>query len=71
MTLKVINWHFLIVCFKADVDLTKLFLLKSAMFHSIRLPFDAEVDEIFLNVIYYVCSKHQIYDGDFDNYLSM
>ena len=39
------------------------------MFHSIRLPFDAEVDEIFLNVIYYVCSKHQIYDGDFDNYL--
>ena len=30
------------------------FLWKSAIFHSIKLPFDAEVDEIFLNVIYYL-----------------
>ena len=28
------------------------FLWKSAIFHSIKLPFDAEVDEKFLNVIY-------------------
>ena len=40
------------------------------MFHSIKLPFDAEVDKIFLNVIYDVCSKHQIYDGDFVNYVN-
>ena len=30
----------------------KTFLWKSAIFHSIKLPFDAEVDEKFLNVIY-------------------
>jgi hypothetical protein len=29
-----------------DVDLTKI-----AIFHSSKLPFDAEVDEKFLNVI--------------------
>ena len=31
-----------------DLDLTKIY----AIFHSIMLPFDAEVDEKFLNVIY-------------------
>ena len=31
------------------------FLWKSAIFHSIKLPFDAKADEIFLNVIYYAC----------------
>ena len=35
----------------------KSFLWKSAIFHSIKLPFDAEVDEKFLNVIYCLCSK--------------
>ena len=30
---------------------------KSAIFHSIKLPFNAEVDEKFLNVIYYLHSK--------------
>ena len=32
----------------------QFFLWKSAIFHSIKLPFDAEVDEKFLNVIYYL-----------------
>ena len=36
---------------RADVDLTIFFLRKSAIFHSIKLPFDVEVDEKFLNVI--------------------
>ena len=52
LTLKVRNWHFSIDWFRADVDLTKKKLWKSAIFHSIKLPFDAEVDEKFLNVIY-------------------
>ena len=38
LTLKVRNWHFLIAWFRADVDLTKTFLWKSAIFHSIQLP---------------------------------
>ena len=39
--------------FRVDVDLTKnFFLRKSAIFHSIKLPFDAEVAEKFLNGIY-------------------
>ena len=32
----------------------KNFLWKSAIFHSIKLPFDAEVAEKILNVIYYL-----------------
>ena len=32
----------------------KIFLLKSAIYHSIKLPFDVEVAEKILNVIYYV-----------------
>ena len=42
---------------KIDVELIWNFLWKSAIFHSIKLPFDSEVDEKFLNVIY-VCSKY-------------
>ena len=42
LTLKVRNWHFSIAWFRADVDL---------IFYSIKLPFDAEVNEKFLNVI--------------------
>ena len=44
----------LIAWFRADVDLTKNFLWKSAIYHSIKLPFDAQVDKRFLNVIYYL-----------------
>ena len=55
LTLKVKNWHFLIAWFRADVDLTKKTLWKSAIFHLIK-PFDAEVDEKFLNFIY--CVHH-------------
>ena len=33
------------------VDLSKIFLWKSAIYHSIKLPFDAKVAEKFLNVI--------------------
>ena len=40
----------LITWFRADVDRTKK-LRKSAIFHLIKLPFDVEVDEKFLNVI--------------------
>jgi hypothetical protein len=47
-TLKVKNW------FRADIDQTWIFFYeKSVIFHSIKLSFDAEVDEKFLNVIYY------------------
>ena len=46
LTLKVRNWHFSIAWFRVDIDLTKI-----AIFHSIKLLFDAEVDEEFLNVI--------------------
>ena len=37
-------------------------LWKSAIFHSIKLPFDAEVDEKFLNVIYYTYTHAYLYD---------
>ena len=33
------------------VDLPNFFLWKSAIYHSIKLPFDAEGDEKFLNGI--------------------
>ena len=52
LTLKVRNWHSLIAWFRADVDLTKkTFLWKSAIFHSIKLPLDAEIDEKFLKML--------------------
>ena len=38
--------------FKTDVDLTKKNSWKSASYHSIKLPFDAEVAEKILN---YIC----------------
>ena len=34
----------------------KFFLWKSAIFHSIKPPFDAEVAEKFLNGIYWICA---------------
>ena len=37
--------------FRADVDLPKKFLWKSATFHPIKLPFDAEAAEKFLKGI--------------------
>ena len=49
LTLKVINWHFSIAWFRTYVDLSK-----SAIYHSIKLPFDVEVAEKSLNDIYYV-----------------
>jgi hypothetical protein len=36
---------------RADVDLTKKKFGKSAIYHSIKLPVDAEIDEKILNVI--------------------
>ena len=45
--LKVRNWLFSMAWFRVD----KKNLWKSAIFHSIKPPFDAEVDEKFLNVI--------------------
>ena len=36
----------------------RIFLWKSAIFHSIKPPFDAEVAEKFLNGIYYLSSKY-------------
>ena len=47
---------FLIAWFRADVNLTKFFLWKSAIYHSIMLPFDAEVAKKILNVIYWSLS---------------
>ena len=44
------NWH----DFSIQSALELKFYKKSAIFHSIKLPFDAEVDEKFSNVIYYV-----------------
>ena len=42
---------------------TKKFVLwKSAISHSIKLPFDAEVDENLLNVIYYLRTSRQSVD---------
>ena len=53
LTLKVRNCHFSIAWFRAEVDLTKKFVLwKSAIFHSIILPFDEQFAEKILNVIY-------------------
>ena len=40
--------------FRADVGLTKKNLGKSAIFHSIKLLIEAEVDDKFLNVIYWI-----------------
>ena len=55
LTLKVRNHHFLITWFKAEVELTKnLFYEKVLFFHSINLPFDVQVAEKILNVIYYI-----------------
>ena len=41
--------------------------MKSAIFHSIKLPFDAQVDKKFLNVIYYIpiCGTSFLLRGDF------
>ena len=51
LALKVRNCQFSITWFRADVDLPKIFFLwKSAIFHSIQLPFDAKVAEKILNV---------------------
>ena len=36
------------------------FLWKSAILHSIKPPFDAEVAEKFLNGIYYLSNNHKI-----------
>ena len=36
----------------------KFFFMKKCYFHLIKLPFDAEVDEKFLNVIYYLPSQN-------------
>ena len=52
MTLKVRSWHFSIAWFRADV--VWQFFFKSATFDSIKLPFDAEVGEKFLYVIYLI-----------------
>ena len=51
LTLKFRNWHFLITWFEVDVYLTKKDNQKLTMFHSIKLPFDVELDEKLLNVI--------------------
>ena len=54
MTLKVRNQDFLIATCQTYVDLPIFFFLwKSAIFHSIKLPFDAEVAEKILNGIYW------------------
>ena len=37
------------------------FLWKNAIFHTIKLPFDAEIDEKFLNVIYYILTKYVVF----------
>ena len=42
---------FSITQFRADVDLPKKKIWKNAIFHSIKLPFDAETAEKFLKVI--------------------
>ena len=39
--------------FRTFVDLPKCFLWKSDIYHSIKLPFDVEVAEKFLNGVYY------------------
>ena len=43
--------HFSLDEFRADIDLPKFFFYKSAIFHPIQLPFDAEAAEKFLKVI--------------------
>jgi hypothetical protein len=37
-----------------EIDLPKIFLWKNAIFHTGKLPFDAEVAEKILKVIYYI-----------------
>ena len=37
----------------------KNFLWKSAIYHSIKLPFDAQAAEKILNVIYYLCTEYR------------
>ena len=44
----------IIAWFRVDVELPKKYIWKSAIYHSIKLPFDAEVAKKFLNVIYYL-----------------
>ena len=41
------NW-----LWKLEICIFQKKIWKSVIFHSIKLPFDAEVDEKFLNVIY-------------------
>ena len=53
---------FSIAWFRVDVDLTNFFLWKSAIYHSIKLPFDAEVAEKILNFIYFIGSKGEQMD---------
>ena len=62
LTLKVRNQHFSIAWFKTYVDLPKSFFLfwKSTIFHSIQLPFDANVAEKFLNVIWSIVQDWKI-----------
>ena len=53
LTLKVRYWLFSIAWFRAGVDLTKYFFLwKNAIFHSIKLPFDEQVVQKILNIVY-------------------
>jgi hypothetical protein len=58
LTLKVRNWHFSITWFRAEVYLPKKNLWKTAIFHSSKLPFDAEVAEKFLKGIYWIGVIH-------------
>ena len=48
----------------------KFFLWKSAIFQSIKLPFDVEVDEKFLNVNYYI-STYMIFLLPFSDFHHM
>ena len=62
LTLKVRNWHFSIAWFRTYVDLPKKLLRwKSAIYHSIKLPFDVQVAEKFLNGIYCTCLQAKYY----------
>ena len=52
LTLKVINWHFSISWFRTYIDLPKKVVRwKGAIYYSLKLPFDVEVAEKFLNGI--------------------
>ena len=57
------NRHLPNVCWSAK----KIFLWKSAIFHSIKLPFDAEVAEKILNGIYYLGMHLQKLQNDCNN----